>query len=227
MIKYNVTGDRRKRLVQRLAALTGQKAEYLGMPSMAFKVGGITVSKDGTLDGSLPDNIYRALERAGFKGEIYEDPVVSESGELIPAGFVVSIPMDELTDEAVDNFYNMLESKGTLIKKAFNLKNLPVDCVEEALRIKWFEDAELSIEAKGYIETFIKAMLGKSKSQKYVIPKPLKTDNPKYNFRIFLNSLGLSGSEHKPLRKELLKNLKGCSNTRHPVSRKKVKKLPV
>ncbi len=223
MVKYNVTGAQRKRLVQKLAALTGMRVEYLGMPSMAYKLGDITVSKVGTLDGSLPDNIFRALERAGFKGEIYEDPVVSESGELIPAGFIVSIPIDELTDEAVDNFYNMVESKGTLIKKAFNLKNLPVDCGEDALRIRWFEDTELSIEAKGYIDTFIKAMLDKAKSQKYVIPRPLKTDNPKYSFRIFLNSLGLSGPGHKALRKELLKNLKGCSNMRHPVPKRRKK----
>ena len=223
MIKYNVTGERRKRLVLKLAALTGQKAEYLGMPSMAYRVGDITVSKTGTLDKALPDNIYRALARAGFQGEIYEDPKVSGSGEPMPAGFIVSIPMDELSDEAIDNFYNMLESKGPLIRKAFTLKSLPVDCGEEALNIRWFEDAEISIEAKGYIETFIKAMLDKAKSQKYVIPRPLKTDNPKYSFRIFLNSLGLSGSEYKSLRKELLKNLKGCSNMRHPVSKRRKK----
>ena len=225
MIKYNVTGALRKKLVLKLAALTGEKAEYLGMPSMAFKVGDYIVSKTGTIEGSLPDNIFRALARAGFNGEVYEDPKVSESGVPVPAGFVVSIPTEDLTDEAVDDLYNMLESKGTLIKKAFNLKNLPVDYGEEALTVRWFEDIEVPVATRAYVETFINAMVDKAKTQKYVISKPLKTDNPKYNFRIFLNSLGLSGSEHKALRKEFLKNLKGCSNTRHPVGKRKLKRL--
>ena len=221
MIKFYVTGAQRKKLVQKLAALTGQKAEYMGLPSMAFKVGNYTIDKTGMIDGTLPDNILRALKRAGFTAEIYEDPEVTESGELVPPGFIVEIPMDDLTDEAVDNFYNMLESKASLIKRAFNLKTLPVDYGENTLTIKWFEDAELPIETKSYVNIFISAMLDKAKSQKYVISKPLKTDNPKYNFRIFLNSLGLSGSEYKGLRKEFLKNLKGCSNTRHPAPKRK------
>lgn len=35
VIKYNVTGAERKRLVTTLSTLTGVKAKYLGMPSMA------------------------------------------------------------------------------------------------------------------------------------------------------------------------------------------------
>ncbi|MDO0896393.1 hypothetical protein Q1X24_16195 [Enterococcus sp. B1E4] len=36
VIKYNVTGTDRKRLVTALSKLTGVKAKYLGMPSMAY-----------------------------------------------------------------------------------------------------------------------------------------------------------------------------------------------
>ena len=221
MIKFYATGVQRKRLVQKLAALTGQKPVYMGLPSMAFKVGNYTIDKTGMIDGTLPDNILRALTRAGFTAEIYEAPEVAESGEPVSPGFIVSIPMDDLTDKAIDNFYNMLESKAGLITKAFNLKTLSIDYGEDTLAVRWFEDVELPIETRSYIHTFICAMVDKAKSQKYVISRPLNSDNPKYNFRIFLNSLGLSGSEYKGLRKELLKNLKGCSYTRHPVPKRR------
>ena len=103
MIKFYATGVQRKRLVQKLAALTGQKPVYMGLPSMAFKVGNYTIDKTGMIDGTLPDNILRALTRAGFTAEIYEAPEVAESGEPVSPGFIVSIPMDDLTDKAIDN----------------------------------------------------------------------------------------------------------------------------
>ena len=202
-----------------LAALTGEKAEYLRLPTTAYKVGDYTISKDGTIEGSLPDNILHALSMAGFREAQYEDPGDPEPDPPVYAGFTVSVPMNELTDTAVDNFCNMIESKGMLIKTAFKLTGLPVDYSKEALCIRWFEDTELPAETRSYIITFIKAMLDMAGTRNYVVARPLITDNPNYNFRVFLNSLGLSGSEYKPLRKELLKNLTGCSSMRHPVSK--------
>lgn len=48
-IKYNVTGADRKRLVTTLSKITGVKAKYLGMPSMAYEVGDFIIDKNGTL----------------------------------------------------------------------------------------------------------------------------------------------------------------------------------
>lgn len=50
VIKYNVTGTDRKRLVTALSKLTGVKAKYLGMPSMAYEVGDFIIDKNGTLE---------------------------------------------------------------------------------------------------------------------------------------------------------------------------------
>ena len=223
MIKYNVTGDKRKRLVKKLSALTGYRAEYQGMPSMAFKVGDYVVSKNGTVEGDLPEDIIKALARSGFKGEVIEEA----SADPVPAGFTVSFPMDELTDSAVDNFFNMIVSKGSLIKMAFKLSSLPVEYGDEALTINWFAEKKLPLQTADYLKTFISAMVDCAKRQKYVIPRPMTTDNPKYNFRVFLNNIGLSGSEYKPLRKELLKNLKGCARDRHPGAKTGAKTLSV
>ena len=50
VIKYNVTGAERKRLVAALSNLMGVKAKYLGMPSMAYEVGDFIIDKNGTLE---------------------------------------------------------------------------------------------------------------------------------------------------------------------------------
>lgn len=50
VIKYNVTGADRKRLVTTLSKITGVKAKYLGMPSMAYEVGDFIIDKNGTLE---------------------------------------------------------------------------------------------------------------------------------------------------------------------------------
>ena len=49
-IDYNVTGKDRKSLVNAIAAITEGKAEYLGMPTAAYKVGCFTVDRNGTLE---------------------------------------------------------------------------------------------------------------------------------------------------------------------------------
>ena len=224
MIKYNVTGSQRKRLVQKLAALTRQKAEYMGLPSMAFKVGDYIVGKTGTIEGDVPDDIIKALARAGFTGEVVKDT------KEIPSeitGFTFNIPMDDMTENAVDNFVTMLKIKGPFIKKAFKLSSLPVDYGEDAIKIRWFEDRKIPEETASNIKIFVSAMINLAKQQKYVIDRTMKTDNPRYNFRAFLYTIGLSGSEYKGLRKEFLKNLKGSTNTRHPVKKGRVTKLPV
>ena len=38
---YNVTGKERKMLVEVIAAITGDKPNYLGMPTAAYEVGDI------------------------------------------------------------------------------------------------------------------------------------------------------------------------------------------
>ena len=45
-INYNVTGSERKRLVSIITRMTDEKATYQGAPTMAYTVGGFTVSRD-------------------------------------------------------------------------------------------------------------------------------------------------------------------------------------
>lgn len=63
---FHVTGEPRKRLVQRLAALTGDKVHYLGFPTFAYEVGELVVRKDGAVEGKLSKRILAGLARSGF-----------------------------------------------------------------------------------------------------------------------------------------------------------------
>ena len=64
--RYNVTGDQRKALVAAVSEYTKSKAEYLGVPSYAFRIGKYTISRDGTLSGRYDEKMIAALADAGF-----------------------------------------------------------------------------------------------------------------------------------------------------------------
>ena len=208
MINYGVSGNDRKRLVKALESHIGERSVYLGMPSCSFRVGPYEVSKSGEItDGELSDEIKDGLIRAGFI------PVDEEVEEEEPTGIVISVPLDSVSDDTVQNFENMVSSKGELIKAAFGLTELPIERTDDTLQILWFRSKEP--ENREYAEKFVSAMLDKASHQRYMSPKLLETSNERYSFRVFLNSLNFTGSEHKALRAELLKNLPGNSAWRN------------
>ena len=206
MIKYNVTGPDRKRLVKRLERLTGFKAEYQRLPTMAYKVGPYTVTKDGSVIGDLPQDHVMSLAKSGFVGK-YTETISRKS-----TGTILSIPMDSMSMKALDNFQNILESKGSLIRKSLDLKELPVDYEEDELRIRWFEHTTLCDDDYEIISTFITALINKAQQTNHIDPTPVVTDNPQYTFRCFLNSLGFIGDRHKALRDTMLKRLPGSKS---------------
>ena len=207
MLNFNVTGADRKRLVKALEALVGERAIYQGVPSMSFKVGPYEVTKTGEVyGGALTSEQLAALAAVGFI------PETENSGEQ-PAGITITIQRGSLTDGDVENFTNMAASKAELIKQAFGVRELLTDVTPDTLTIHWFEDGMArNTEHAG---AFITAMIDKAVQQKYVSPKPLETDNPKYSFRVFLNSLGFKGPEHKALRNDLLAGRSGSTAWRH------------
>ena len=48
-INYNVTGEQRKELVKAIGVIMQVKPVYMKMPTCAYKIGDITVDKEGTL----------------------------------------------------------------------------------------------------------------------------------------------------------------------------------
>ena len=74
-IRYNVTGAKRKELVNVISKATGMKAVYKFMPTCNFEIGSFTVNKEGTLlidsqaDKEEVARVLEAIAAAGFEAE--------------------------------------------------------------------------------------------------------------------------------------------------------------
>ena len=67
--------ENRKELVKALSGHFGQRSEYLGPPSFAYRIGSITVDRDAKVileDDSMEDEVRRVLFRNDVAEEIQE-----------------------------------------------------------------------------------------------------------------------------------------------------------
>ncbi len=223
--EFHVTGSERKRLVQTIARSTGEKARYLGMPSMAYEIGPFTVTGDGALEfGDRTDpetvrNLYRDLAAAGFSCALPELPEegsgAEPEGEPCGVGLTVMVPADTMTEEAMKNLDSILAAKGHLIRKALGIGNLPVIVEGERVIFPWFEDEQLTTAEVHAYTRFVSALCELARNRKRINAKEKETENDKYSFRCFLLSLGFIGPEFKNERKILLGKLSGSSAFRN------------
>ncbi len=76
-IRFNVTGARRKELVQAASEILGGVPVYKGAPSFAYEVKSITISKDGTIsfdERTEELTARRLLEGLHVEGFASDDP---------------------------------------------------------------------------------------------------------------------------------------------------------
>jgi len=234
-INYNVTGAQRKELVKVISDTTGAKAEYKFMPTCNYEIDYFTVTKDGRLefddmaDSEEVEKVLDAIAAAGFEpepkeaaeaeaGEVSEEPETSEQdapqgGET---GLTVELPLDKV---AVGTLTNILEAKGTLIKKALGIDDLRFEIKEDRIAFPWFPELPGSDEVKAYTE-FIAKLCKLSKELKRASSMETPVTNEKYAFRCFLLRLGFIGAEYKQERKILLKNLSGNSSWKNGTPKK-------
>lgn len=227
-IEFNRTGAERKALVKAISEVTGAAAVYKFMPTCAYEIDYFTVTKDGALefddraDSEEIENLLEQLTERGFtaaempdtaadSGEEETVEKVSEDGAAEPqdegVGLTVAIPLDKV---AVGNLTKLLDAKGSLIKKALGITELPIEITEEAVSFPWFSLSPDLDSAKAYTD-FIAALCRMSKEQKRINATEKEVTNEKYAFRCFLLRLGFIGAEYKADRKILLKNLTGSS----------------
>ena len=192
--KYNILHSKRKNLVYTLSRILGEPARYLGMPTCGFKIGVYTISKTGEVSPTPVSAVIEALERQGYY-----------ASQTIPTK---TITFPRPSEHTLQNFDNMINSKRSLIRQALRLKNtLPYDVTEKDLIIRWFEDEQPDNMEAGIM--LIQAMLRQARRATWINSRPVFSDNPKYSFRVFLNSLGMIGDDQKETRRELLKHLNG------------------
>lgn len=214
-VEFNRTGAERKALVAAIAEILGTKPKYMGMPTASYDFGGLIVDKNGALE--FEDNVFpkdmkdllNQLAERGFTAADSEE--VSEDADNEPqsesVGLMVSIPIDKV---AVGNLTKLLDAKGSLIKKALGITDLPIEITEDAVSFPWFSLSPDLDSAKAYTD-FIAALCRMSKEQKRINATEKEVTNEKYAFRCFLLRLGFIGAEYKADRKILLKNLTGSS----------------
>ena len=220
---YNVTGAARKALVSAISSITGDKAIYKLMPTCAYEIGDITVSKEGCViceDADKLDRLVHNLIADGFTPETADAPAESASEDDAPqtaadkgAGLTVALPLD-CAD--VGNLTDLLEAKGSLIKKALDIGDLGFSIEDDKISFPWFEAMLPPDEIKTYLH-FVAALCKLSKDQKRINATEKPVENEKYAFRCFLLRLGFIGNEYKAERKILLKNLSGNSSWKNGV----------
>ncbi|MDO4564696.1 MAG: virulence protein [Clostridia bacterium] len=207
--KYNVTGAKRKELVNAISELTEAPVKYLGAPSFAYEVDYFTIDKNGGVtfddraDSEEIEMLVEALLEQGF------EPEDTENGEEA-YGLVVSISRDAAPDAAIENLKRMLQTKGALIKKAVGADNTDLEVDDTVIRFPWF-DTMPDPGMVGAVSKLIGKMLAAAKTKKRIVVKKeyAEPENEKYAFRCYLLSLGFIGSEYKNERKTLLRNLEG------------------
>ena len=220
-IEFNRTGAERKALVKAISEITGAAAIYKYVPTCAYEIDYFTVTKDGALefddraDSEEIESLLEQLAERGFtaadSGEeetaekVSEDAVAEPQGENI--GLTVAIPLDKA---AVGNLTKLLDAKGSLIKKALGIAELPIEITEDEVSFPWFDTCPDADTAKAYTD-FIATLCRMSKEQKRINAIKKEVTNEKYAFRCFLLRLGFIGAEYKEDRKILLKNLTGSS----------------
>ena len=230
-IKYNKTGKDRKAFVNAVSDIIGEPAGYLATPTFAYKKGDwYTVTKDGNLDifdradSEEVENLIEQLDKLGFTAEPQDEVELVilgvDEGSDEPEGFSIGMPINELSDkpfseDTLCRFNDIVAGKRELFQKAFGTTSeLITEREEDTLWFDWF-DRMIDNEHLEIYSTFIKALYRFAENAKRVNVSQKEVENEKFTMRTFLNRIGLSGDEHKLLRKELMKNLSGNSAFRY------------
>ena len=178
------------------------------MPTCAYEIGCFTVTKDGALvfddraDSEVVESLLEQLAQQGFTPAEANTAV-----QDAPVGLTISVPLDKVN---CGNPTRLLEAKGSLIRKALDVNELPIEIGEDKVSFPWFSGLPDSEECEAYSH-FICAFCEMSVTQKRITATEKPVDNEKYAFRCFLLRLGFIGNEFKGERKVLLHNLSGSS----------------
>ena len=223
-IKYNLTGTERKALVKAVSNIIGKKSKYLGAPSFAYQIGDYcTVTSDGTLkisndtDNDKVEHLLEKLYECGYETENDKNVDISDTNkdfESETRGCSIGLPISKLSDKPcndkiIANLKAIIAGKMTLFQKAVGTdKKLKVEWNKDEIWFDWF-DSVIQNEKLGLYISLFKALYQMAEKAVRVNIKDKPVDNEKFAMRTFLNRIGLSGIEYKPLRKELMRNLSG------------------
>ena len=215
-ITINAVGTERKRLVQTVSDWLGVPAKYCGAPTFNYEVDFFTIDRNGSLsfdDRADSEVIERLLQHIYDEGFAI-DQSHSDDDEDEPCAVCVSMPKSLFTDNNLENLKALIAAKGSIIKKALGVDDLPLEVTDMKVSFPWFPATPTPDEMNAY-DAFICKLCEMARSQSRVNSSEKPVDNEKYAFRCFLLRLGFIGNEYKTARKILLKNLSGSSAFRN------------
>lgn len=202
-IEFGRKGKERKELVTAIEKITEEKAKYLGAPSMAYQIGGFTVTKNGAVESEDAEALEQLTASLAFEGITSGEPEDTD-------GVCLWIPKESMGENGVENLKKLVESKKELFRRAFGETDIRVLEEDDKIGFPWFPIPKDADETKAYTE-FVEALCRMAKLQKRVNGKEKPIENEKYEFRCFLLRLGFIGADYKGIRKVLLQNLSGSS----------------
>lgn len=214
-ITIHAQGAERKRLVKTISDWLGVPAKYCGAPTFNYEVNYFTIDRDGNLsfdDRADSEVIERLLEHIYDEGFDIDQSHTEEADTETDESCAVSISMPKqlFTNGSLENLKALIAAKGSLIKKALGVNDLPLEITDTKVSFPWFQATPTPDEMNAY-NTFICKLCEMARNQKRVNATEKPTDNEKYAFRCFLLRLGFIGAEYKTARKILLRNLAGSS----------------
>ena len=244
-LNYNVTGNDRKRLADKMAEILGCEAKYLGVPTFNYVVDYFTIDKSGAVifddraDSEEVENLIEQLEAAGFHAEDEEDEDMTEVNVVVPA--------QELTAGQLRNIVYLAHAKQYLLNKVFGQEfwNIDDDLVQrlsdenpterndfltifEGFRSTCkgvsFDNGQVTLtypkqedaDKNAALSTLMGNMVKAAAESKRVNPKTVIEDNEKYYLRSWLLRVGFDGTDGKDGRRVLLEGLKGHTAFRTP-----------
>lgn len=204
IVKFNVKGKERKKLVEAISEHLNIPFEYKGTPSFAYEIGEYVVDRVGTLEGPTKDELIHAL-----KGKYNFEAERDEQTETYTLS--IEYPLDPFDGQTIENLEKLIQSKNTLIKQALDIGTTRFELEDDRISFPWFERELTSDELETYTK-FIVALCETALKQKRVTAVEKQVENEKYAFRCFLLKLNFIGGEYKADRKLLMSKLSGDSS---------------
>lgn len=204
IVKFNVKGKERKKLVEAISEHLNIPFEYKGTPSFAYEIGEYVVDRVGTLEGPTKDELIHALKcKYNFEAERDEQ---TETYTLS-----IEYPLNSFDEQTIENLEKLIQSKSTLIKQALAIESTTIELEDDRINFPWFERELTPNELETYTK-FIVALCETALKQKRVTAVEKQVENEKYAFRCFLLKLNFIGDEYKADRKLLMSKLSGDSS---------------
>jgi len=125
----------------------------------------------------------------------------------------IEYPLEHMTDAAIINLRKLIASKEPLLKMALGADDLPIIRTDSTLQFPWFRGEIDSDSVKAYAQ-LIACLCEAAKRKKRVTAGVVEPDNPRFQLRVFLVSLGMVGEKYAKIRQLMIKSLPGESGWR-------------